>query len=354
MSSQSSTPPPPPASNENVTADSASNSQQRNELKRYKAKSKTDFILSSSTNALPNAAAAAAETRKTGSGSENDNEANSNLGVGMSIQERLAALKKSGEEEWKKRSVMSTNAEEPAELSSTSHKPVGSVSGLIKQQQEQLKQQLQIGLNKNLSQQCKLSGNPDSKRAILAPLSDNKLSNEDAFIDSTIQEESKSEKRSALISKRIMLNPFQPSPQTNAADDLNSIDSQKPSRPKPQAKMVRMHSAGSDTDTIFARNASKISSMLANSQKKPKSTAAASSAKKSQHNESTVERVELFSTDSEMDSFFKENDAIVKSNYLLLSSSGGSSPNKNTDENTMNEDMDDDIEFDRIVSEAQR
>ena len=72
------------------------------------------------------------------------------------------------------------------------------------------------------------------------------------------------------------------------------------------------------------------------------------------HTLGSVEKVELFSTDSEMDSFFKENETIVnknsKYNNDLFSSS--TSPNK-TDENTMNEDLDDD-EFDRIVSEAQR
>ncbi len=74
------------------------------------------------------------------------------------------------------------------------------------------------------------------------------------------------------------------------------------------------------------------------------------------NNNNSNERVELFSTDSEMDSFFKENETIVNMNSKYNNSndnmSSSTSPNK-TDDNTMNENVDDD-EFDRIVSEAQR
>lgn len=141
---------------------------------------------------------------------------------------------------------------------------------------------------------------------------------------------------------------------------LDETDVETTSKPIPQqqqqpSRMVRMHSAGSDTDTIFARNASKISSVLGNNhQKRPKQLPV------SGNRPEGVEKVELFSTDSEMDSFFKENESIVnKANNLYLmtssSASNSNSPNKNnTDENTMNEELDDDIEFDRIVSEAQR
>lgn len=73
------------------------------------------------------------------------------------------------------------------------------------------------------------------------------------------------------------------------------------------------------------------------------------------------ERVELFSTDSEMDSFFKENENILNnsSNANMLSSSstttGGGGAGRFNDENsnTMNEDFDD-VEFDRIAAEANR
>jgi hypothetical protein len=62
---------------------------------------------------------------------------------------------------------------------------------------------------------------------------------------------------------------------------------------------------------------------------------------------------ELFSTDSEMDSFFRENESIVNKAYKLNNDnlSSSTSPNK-TDDNTI--DNIDDDEFDRIVSEAQR
>ena len=102
---------------------------------------------------------------------------------------------------------------------------------------------------------------------------------------------------------------------------------------KANSKLTRMNSAGSDTDTIFNKNSNMI-----------KKNAGYAN-----------DRVELFSTDSEMDSFFKENETIVNKNSKYNNNdlfSSSTSPNK-TDENTMNEDLEDD-EFDRIVSEAQR
>ena len=102
-------------------------------------------------------------------------------------------------------------------------------------------------------------------------------------------------------------------------------------------KVTRINSAGSDTDSVLARNVVMIGKKASN-----------------RHTINATEKVELFSTDSEMDSFFKENETIVnknsKNNNDFFSSS--TSPNK-TDDNTMNEDLED-SEFDRIVSEAQR
>lgn len=93
-----------------------------------------------------------------------------------------------------------------------------------------------------------------------------------------------------------------------------------------------MHSAGSDTDSMLARNTVAIAKRY---------TAPNIS------NSNKSEKVELFSTDSEMDSFFK--DELMLNNNLFTSSS---SPNK-TDDNTMNEDFDDE-ELDQIVSDAKR
>ncbi len=65
----------------------------------------------------------------------------------------------------------------------------------------------------------------------------------------------------------------------------------------------------------------------------------------------TNEKIELFSTDSEMDSFFEKNQSInYKYNDLFSSSSSATSPNKtDPDNNEINDD-----EFDQIVSDAQR
>jgi hypothetical protein len=107
------------------------------------------------------------------------------------------------------------------------------------------------------------------------------------------------------------------------------VNSTSSSRPR------RMNSAGSDTDSMLAKNTRVLSK----------------SGSKQQSSAKSADMVELFSTDSEMDSFFKENELIVNNNGA--GSSLNSSPNKTDESNTMNEDFDDD-EFDRIVSEAQR
>ena len=102
-------------------------------------------------------------------------------------------------------------------------------------------------------------------------------------------------------------------------------------------KVTRINSAGSDTDSVLARNVVMIGKKASN-----------------RHTINATEKVELFSTDSEMDSFFKENETIVNKNSKYNNDffSSSTSPNK-TDDNTMNEDLED-SEFDRIVSEAQR
>lgn len=110
-------------------------------------------------------------------------------------------------------------------------------------------------------------------------------------------------------------------------------------KPKTTSSRVHKHS-GSDTDTMYTRNASLVGQQ--------------------QQTTTKNERVELFSTDSEMDSFFKENENILQQQNFLSSSSTttGGSNNKaeqKTDDNTMNDDESfDDVEFDRLVTEANR
>lgn len=86
---------------------------------------------------------------------KNDEEKNTHesspLNFGMTIQERMAALRKNGEEEWRKRSVSTSNEEKTI-----------SGSNLVKQQKEQLKQQLnQINIAAN--------SNSSIKRNVLVP-----------------------------------------------------------------------------------------------------------------------------------------------------------------------------------------
>lgn len=59
------------------------------------------------------------------------------------------------------------------------------------------------------------------------------------------------------------------------------------------------------------------------------------------------QRVELFSTDSELDSFFKENESIIKKSGY--DSSRDFLTNKRAVENDV-----DDLDFDQMVTDAQR
>ena len=118
------------------------------EAKRYKTKSKTEFL-----------------PVKTDENSDDQSKTATRLlegesPVGMSIQERLAALKRNGEEEWKKRNTVNIMEDDNAQKAVS----------LVKQQQQQLKQQLQMASPQSIGQ---LRLNSELRRAILAPLNDN-------------------------------------------------------------------------------------------------------------------------------------------------------------------------------------
>lgn len=82
--------------------------------------------------------------------SKNSHES-SPINIGMTIQQRMEALRKNNEEDWRKRSASNSNDEKPT-----------MASNLVKQQKEQLKQQLnQINLASKSSSNI--------KRNVLAP-----------------------------------------------------------------------------------------------------------------------------------------------------------------------------------------
>ena len=63
------------------------------------------------------------------------------------------------------------------------------------------------------------------------------------------------------------------------------------------------------------------------------------------------QRVELFSTDSELDSFFKENENFIKKSGYDSSRDFGARVENNKDDDINDFD---DLDFDRMVTEAQR
>ena len=122
-----------------------------------------------------------------------------------------------------------------------------------------------------------------------------------------------------------------------------------------------MPSADSDIESIYERNAEAITSGGGGLKKYSSPPSGLPHASTSRAATDQARMVEFLSTDSEMDSFFKENESIVQQasgskkmvshSDQMFSSSGGSQTKSN--ENSMNEDLDD-SEFDQIVSEAQR
>lgn len=225
---------------------------------------------------------------------------------------RMAALRKSGEEDWKRRnaasSVTNQQGAESNETNSTS----------IAKQQQQIKQQMQIsGANKPMG---KLNLSSELKRAILAPLNDNVESEEEKSKNLTKYDN-----------------------ETNENNETSAIPAESTKREKRLPVGAKIIFNPSDL------NADLEKALLKNKANKSKTQSSETKSVPSSSSQQLLnERVELFSTDSEMDSFFKENDA---KNYkyadLFSSSSAVGSPQNDDLEN--NED-----EFDRIVSDAQR
>ena len=280
------------------------------ETKRYKAKSRTDtYFTSKELNdelySLP------VEQQAMPDGE------NATVGI-MSIQERMAALKKNGEDEWKRRHSSTETTE------SALHKPSfnNNNNNIVKQHQLQLKQQLLMTTPK-AGTPYQLLKNEQKSRDALATLNEteNKVSQSNESLDSLDELPPPEPLRKE---KRLSFN--------RRAGFSAELEKALATKAPPSGRQVS--TGGSDTDSMLSRNLYTLGKLP---------------------HLNNYEKVELFSTDSEMDSFFKETESLAvgsscKYNDLFSSSCG--SPVK-TDENTNNEEVDED-EFDKIVSGAQR
>lgn len=235
----------------------------------------------------------------------------------MSIKDRMAALKKNNSVEWRKQRTSPPVAAGEENTHRVS----------VKQQQMQLKQQLLMA-TPNSQTPYQMLKNEQKNREILAALDTNDESSEEKKLAVSNQSLDKEEtpdaprpsKSASKDGRRLMFN----------AELEKALQSNK--NPATARQKLPSLCGGSDSDhSMLMKNANLLGKSIP-----------------SRNNNS--DKVEMFSTDSEMDSFFKESEAIGKSgsNYRyndLFSSSCGS-PSK-TDEN----DLDD---FDKIVTGGQR
>lgn len=309
--------------------------QSQRELKRYSVKAKTEMT----DNLLRE-------------NSDNNNEMGIQC-IKTSIQERMAALKKNGEDEWKKRNTVTLADNDD---SVTPRRRLSQQNQQSTKSDEERPKSIKLKINElqaDAENWKKRVPENDAQKFTVAAKIDSKIKDN---LNQNIQTYLSPSNQKTPLSKLINKSPTKQLQQelVNQAIDENEQDEiiqrEQDEREVPLYKRVYLNKSSEiitnpdeirPSDEVIRSLKQKINKMDSNTDNQ-----LLKSPSKSNKTNSQIEKVELFSTDSELDTFFKENENIIRNSGVDVDLASIAKQNNKIDL--------DDVDFDQMVSEAQR